>query len=172
VLAGIEYVSLGQRSLATFPFYTIYDREANTAQIELGGAVAMGKAGTNGTAAVVAIGIVVIIVVLLIYLIALRHMRLKAEEWYEANKHVLFCPIAAKLRSEHDILKKLVDGKEKGMSYDQRVAMAPEGVSTENLLEYEAKSGTPSANGYRANSMGSTGKRGPPLSKQFKEEFQ
>lgn len=111
-LAGTEYVSLGQRQLATYPFYSVYDREANTATIELGGAVAIGKGGTNGPAAVVAIVIVVIIVVMLIYLIALRYTRIRAEEWLMANKHVLFCPIAAKLKSEHEILKKLVEGEE------------------------------------------------------------
>ena len=42
-LAGVEYVSLGQRQLATYPFYTVFDRETNTAMIELGGAVPLGK---------------------------------------------------------------------------------------------------------------------------------
>ena len=165
-MAGTEYVSLGQRALATCPFYAVYDREANTAQIELGGAVAMGTSGTNGGAAVVAITIVVVIAVTLIYLIAMRAMRIKAEEWYEANKNVIFCPIAAKLKPEHHILKRLVDGKERGMSQNQRAAIAPQGVSTENLLDASA--------GYRANSMGSagSGKRGPPTNKQFKEEYQ
>lgn len=77
----------------------------------------MGKSGTNGAALVIAIGIVVMICVMLVYLIALRAMRIKAEEWLEANKHILFCPIAAKLKCENDILKKLVDGKERGMSH-------------------------------------------------------
>ena len=114
-LAGVEYVSLGQRQLATYPFYTVFDRETNTAMIELGGAVPLGKGDQNGVAAVVAIGVVVIIVVMLIYLIALRYSRIRAEQWYKANKHILFCPIAAKLKPEHEILKKLVEGgKERG----------------------------------------------------------
>ena len=116
-LAGTEYVSLGQRALATFPFYTIFDRVANTATVELGGAVEISKSGTNGSALVIAIAIVVMICVMLVYLIALRAMRIKAEEWLEANKHILFCPIAAKLKCENDILKKLVDGQERGMSH-------------------------------------------------------
>ena len=52
---------------------------------------------------------------MLIYLIALRYSRIRAEQWYKANKHILFCPIAAKLKPEHEILKKLVEGdKERG----------------------------------------------------------
>lgn len=89
-LKGTEYVALGQRQLATFPFYTVFDRETNTAMIELGGAVARGMDGSNGTAKVIAIGIVVVLAVMLVYLIALRAMRIKAEEWLKANKHVLF----------------------------------------------------------------------------------
>ena len=75
----------------------------------------LGKGDQNGVAAVVAIGVVVIILVMLIYLIALRYSRIRAEQWYKANKHILFCPIAAKLKPEHEILKKLVEGgKERG----------------------------------------------------------
>ena len=106
---------------------------------------------------------------MLIYLIALRYVRIKAEEWYRDNKHVLFCPIAAKLKSEHDILKKLVDGKERGMSHDQRAAIANKvGASTENLLDQSS-----AGSEHRTSSMnsnGSSGKRGPLITKKFKDE--
>ena len=153
-LAGIEYISLGQRALATFPFYSVYDRETNTAEIELGGAVALGTSGKNGPAAVVAIAVCAIIVIMLIYLIALRYIRIKAEEWYRDNKHVLFpSPIAAKLKSEHDILKKLIDGKQRGMSHDQRAAIANKvGASPENFLSHSS-----AGSERRTNSMNSNG---------------
>ena len=38
----LEYVSLGQRALASFPFYAVYDRQANTAILELGNATELG----------------------------------------------------------------------------------------------------------------------------------
>ena len=169
-LEGIEYVSLGQRALASFPVVTIYDREKNTALIELGGATVINGAGTNGVSFVVAIAIVIIIVVLLTYLIAMRYSRIQAEQWFENNKNVLFCPIAAKLKSEHEILKRLVEGKEKGMSRDERAAIAPQGVNTENLLDYDKSSGTPTTSDKRANSVGS--QKRPPTSKKFIEEYQ
>ena len=154
--------------MATFPFYSVYNRETNTAEIELGGAVTLGTSGHNGPAAVVAIAVVIIIVVMLMYLIALRYMRIKAEEWFRDNKHVLFpCAIAAKLKSEHDILKKLVDGKERGMRHDQRAAIAHQvGASPENFLSNDAGSD------HRTSSMHSNGsaKRGPLITKKFKDE--
>ena len=159
--------------MATFPFYAVYDRASNTAMIELGGAVALGNADKNGPAAVVAIAIVAIICVMLIYLIALRYFRIKAEEWYQDNKHVLFCPIAAKLKSEHDILRKLVEGRQGGMSHDQRSAIAPRvGASSENLLDRADPDEQNTSSGHRANSMSSNGssKRGPHINKKFKEE--
>lgn len=33
-----EYVALGQRALATFPFFAVYDRESGSAYCELGNA--------------------------------------------------------------------------------------------------------------------------------------
>lgn len=38
-LAGTdyEYVVLGQRALSQLPFYTVYDRDSNSAVVELGG---------------------------------------------------------------------------------------------------------------------------------------
>lgn len=36
---GMEYIGLGQRAMATFPFYAVYDREANTVAMELGSAI-------------------------------------------------------------------------------------------------------------------------------------
>ena len=47
-LDGTTYVALGQRALATFPFYIVFDRETKTAQIELGGATKLGSAGSDG----------------------------------------------------------------------------------------------------------------------------
>ena len=38
LLDGNEYISLGQRAMATFPFYAIFDRENNTITMELGNA--------------------------------------------------------------------------------------------------------------------------------------
>ena len=108
-LDGENYIGLGQRALAKFSFYTVFDREANTATMKLGGAVAQSGSG-SGTLApvVVACAIVVALLILLVYLIALRFMRLKAEKWLEKNKHILFSH-AHKLRSDEDILQAILD---------------------------------------------------------------
>lgn len=41
-IATTNYVGLGQRALAKFPFYTVFNRKDNTSIIELGNAVEMG----------------------------------------------------------------------------------------------------------------------------------
>jgi len=76
---GIEFISLGQRALAKFPFYSIFDRAANTATVELGGAVIMKAYESKGWAILVTSAVCIGLLVLLVYLISLRFMRLKAE---------------------------------------------------------------------------------------------
>ena len=144
-LDGVNYVGLGQRSLATYPFYTVYDRESNTAKIELGGAVSRQNAGTNFVPAIIAIAIVVILVVMVVYLIALRSMRIKAEEWLEKNRHILFSH-ANKLKTEGELLDsilnspKLEAGGQGALDTPQMRKSVPSAMKKDagsNLLNYE-----------------------------------
>lgn len=103
-MANRKYVSLGQRALAHLPFYAIFDRSTNTATIELGGAVENGENCQNDFyPVVVAISLIGSLLVLICYLIYLRCNRLKAEEWLEKNRHILFNH-ANKLKSEEELL--------------------------------------------------------------------
>ena len=107
-LDGVNYVSLGQRALAQLPFFAVYDRASNTARLELGGAVEQYNNGVKFGPVVVAIAIVVALLVMIVYLIVLRSMRLKAEQWLERNRHVLFNH-ANKLKTEEEILEAILN---------------------------------------------------------------
>lgn len=109
---GAEYLSFGQRQLSMFPYFAYYDRELETGTFELGGAVNKGGSGPQGLAVGISIAICAIIIVLLLYLIMLRKDRLRAEEWLEANKKILFTH-AVCLKSDDEILKELLDSKDK-----------------------------------------------------------
>ena len=108
---NLQYVSLGQRAMATFPVYAVFDRDANTAVIELGNASSIGGKGTLGVQIAISVAIVIVLFVMLVYLIYLRRNRIKAEEWLEQNKATLFSH-AANLKSEEEILEALVKSKE------------------------------------------------------------
>ena len=108
---GLDYVSLGQRAMAKFPFFQIYDRVANTATVELGGATALGGKSALGIQIAISITVVVILFIMLIYLIVLRRNRIKAEEWLEQHKSTIFSQ-AANLKTEEEILEALVKSKE------------------------------------------------------------
>ena len=107
-LDGVNYVNLGQRALAQFPFFAVYDRATNTARLELGGAVEQYNNGVKFGPVVIAIAIVIALLVMIVYLIVLRSMRLKAEQWLERNRHVLFNH-ANKLKSEEEILEAILN---------------------------------------------------------------
>ena len=89
--------------MATFPFYAVYNRQENTATLELGNVTQIGGPSEYGLHMTLAIVIVVGIFIMLIYLIVLRKNRLDAEEWLDANRRVLFTH-AAKLKSEEEIV--------------------------------------------------------------------
>lgn len=76
--------------MAKFPFFQIYDRAANTATVELGGATRLGGKSALGIQIAVSIAVVVVLFVMLIYLIVLRRNRIKAEEWLEQHKSTIF----------------------------------------------------------------------------------
>lgn len=111
VPSGKEYVSLGQRAMATFPFFAIYDRATNTVTLELGNAVHMGGSGTFGMQIAISICIVILLFIMLVYLIVLRRARILAEEWLEQHKSMLFSH-ATNLKTEEEILDALVKSKE------------------------------------------------------------
>ena len=89
--------------MATFPFYTVFNRADNTALLELGNVTQIGGPTEFGLHLGLAIVIVVGTFIMLIYLIYLRKQRLNAEEWLDANRAILFSH-AAKLKSEEEIL--------------------------------------------------------------------
>ncbi len=80
---GVDFVSLGQRSLAEFPFYAVYDRTEGSVTIELGATTSTDGKGTLGVQIAISIIIVIILFAMLVYLIFLRRKRIKAEEWLE-----------------------------------------------------------------------------------------
>ena len=45
---GLDYVALGQRAMAKFPFFNIYNRADNTSTVELGGATQLGGKSALG----------------------------------------------------------------------------------------------------------------------------
>lgn len=64
--------------------------------------------GTNFGAAVVALAIVATLLVTIVYLIVLRAMRIKAENWLEKNRHILFNH-ANKLKTEEELLEAIIN---------------------------------------------------------------
>ena len=109
--SDLELITLGQRALAFNPFYAVYDRENETVQVELGGAVLRTQEAANGYPKSIAIAIVVFLVIMIIYLIQLRYARLQAEDWLEKNRKILFSH-AVDLKTEDEILDALVNSKE------------------------------------------------------------
>ena len=73
---GTEYIGLGQRALATFPFYAVFDRETNRVAMELGNAQDLGGEKEMGLQLAASAIIVIGLLVLLGYLIYLRKTRI------------------------------------------------------------------------------------------------
>ena len=108
---GAEYFSLGQRAMSKFPFYIVYDRQTNSAMIELGKATELNGPSKVGIEIAIAIVCCGILAVMLTYLIYLRKLRLDAEEWLDNNRKTLFTH-AKNLKSDDDILEILANGKD------------------------------------------------------------
>lgn len=83
-------MTLGQRALSTFPFYTVYDRDNEMAYLQLGNSTDTTSADTQVFQVIVIIALVIFLFAMLIYLIYLRRARIQAEEWLELNKNTLF----------------------------------------------------------------------------------
>lgn len=77
----------------------------------MAGSVDVNSSSSLGFQIAVSITIVVVLFVMLVYLIYLRRNRIKAEEWLEENKHILFSG-AKNLKTEEEILEALVKSKE------------------------------------------------------------
>ena len=161
--------------MATFPVYAVFDRNANTVQLELGNASSIGGKGTLGVQIAISVAIVIILFVMLVYLIYLRRNRIKAEEWLEQNKATLFSH-AANLKSEEEILEALVKSKElQELLEDRNRAPAnanPTDIShtqdnSQRLVDSDSDDGSGSDN--RTGSMGN-GKKNKLPSKQFIEQ--
>ena len=100
-------VQFGQRTIAQFPLIVSYDLATGSTTLNLGGT---GETPQNDDLAkqiVVSLSIVIILFIMLVYLIYLRRNRIKAEEWLEQNKSILFNS-ALGLKSEEEILEALV----------------------------------------------------------------
>lgn len=107
----LEYVSLGQRALAKFPFYVVYDRATGSATFEMGNVTQTDDENQMGIQIAISCSIVIILFAMLVYLIFLRRNRIKAEEWLEQHKGTLFSQ-SANLKTEEEILDALVKSKE------------------------------------------------------------
>ena len=119
--------------MATFPFYSVFDRATNTAVIELGNVTTLGGSDSLGVQITVSVLIVVILFVMLVYLIVLRRNRIKAEEWLEQNKGTLVSH-AANLKTEEEILEALVKSKElKDLLENRNAPTTPPANATSGL---------------------------------------
>ena len=103
-------ITLGQRFLAKFPLMAVYDRANSTGIMAIGG----GTGGSGGDEfelqIVLSVVIITVLFLLLVYLIYLRRNRIKAEEWLEVHKDVLFGSTWGKM-TEVEILEALVKNK-------------------------------------------------------------
>lgn len=102
-----QVVQFGQRTLAKLPLYVVFDREANSGTINLGGSMPIPTDEQFALQISISLGIVVILFVMLVYLIYLRRNRMEAEKWLQNNKNILFNS-ALGLKSEEEILEALV----------------------------------------------------------------
>ena len=118
-LEDLQLVSLGQRAMAKFPFYSVFDRETASATVMLGGATLREQEEPAGYGATVAMAICTFMLIMVVYLISLRYSRIKAEEWLEKNKKILFSH-AADLKTEDEILEALVNSKELTTMFQNR----------------------------------------------------
>ena len=89
------------------PLFVVYDRDANTATVNLGGSIPIPKDEDFAMQITISLAIVVILFVMLVYLIYLRRNRMEAEKWLQNNKNILFNS-ALGLKSEEEILEALV----------------------------------------------------------------
>ena len=111
LIDGNQYASLGQRAMAEFPFYAVYDMDTLSVDISLGNSTKNDGKGALGIQIAISIAIVIVLFIMLVYLIYLRRNRIKAEEWLEQHKNTLFSH-AANLKTEEEILEALVKSKE------------------------------------------------------------
>ena len=101
-----DYVALGQRSLAEFPFYAHYDRAAGSATIQIGNASEEGGT-TLGVQFLYSFAVMVVVYAMLVYLIFLRRSKIKAEEWLETHKNTLFNH-GSNFKTEEEVIEALV----------------------------------------------------------------
>ncbi len=71
-----DYVSLGQRAMTQLPYYVVYDREKNSATVELGGQTSKGSSSNLGAQITISVCIVLALFAMLVYLIYLRRARI------------------------------------------------------------------------------------------------
>jgi len=84
-----------------------YNLESKSAFMNIGGISPVPANQDFSMQILVSLGIVIVLFVMLVYLIYLRRNRIKAEEWLEQNKSILFNS-ALGLKSEEEILEALV----------------------------------------------------------------
>lgn len=104
---GYAVVQFGQRSLAQFPLIVSYDVSNGDVTLNLGGTGDTPQNNDIAKQIIISLSIVIVLFIMLVYLIFLRRNRIKAEEWLEQNKSILFNS-ALGLRSEEEILEALV----------------------------------------------------------------
>ena len=88
----------------------VYDRPNKSCVINIGGSTATDGGDEFQIQIIVSIAIITVLFLLLVYLIYLRRNRIKAEEWLEVHKDVLFGSTWGKM-TEVEILEALVKNK-------------------------------------------------------------
>lgn len=104
---GYMVVQFGQRTISKFPLIVNYDLATGTTTLNIGGDAETPSDSDLAMQIIISLAIVIILFIMLVYLIYLRRNRIKAEEWLENNKSILFNS-ALGLKSEEEILEALV----------------------------------------------------------------
>ena len=127
-------MTLGQRALATFPYYAVFDRANTSAYIQIGSQTATGSSDAQVFQIIVIVALVIFLFAMLIYLIYLRRARIQAEEWLELNKNTLFSQ-HSNLKSEEEILDALVqcNKRKEEDRKKQNASSSPNAQTTNNL---------------------------------------
>ena len=84
-----------------------YERSINSGLMNIGGISDIPENQDLAVQILISLTIVIILFLMLVYLIYLRRNRIKAEEWLEQNKNILFNS-ALGIKSEEEILEALV----------------------------------------------------------------
>ena len=124
-------ITLGQRFFASFDLMVIYDRTDSTAMVGIGQSRKIDSSTLFKIQITVSIICTVILFCLLLYLIYLKRNRIRAEEWLEVHKDLLFGSTWGSL-TEVEILEALVKNKSLADTMAAQVDPAQSGTVATN----------------------------------------